>query len=152
MNYYAARQREDDKKWDYTCKNDGRTWPIGYCGSFLEAKLITEGGYYHTQQSADRHNSFKKKYGPHNHETKEEAQACYKEYLLDNAVHFHPPLPKTDEKPMTRTEHRCQVDGCESYDTGIARVEQRDYFLCQQHMTREEISKLLQVGECWSSY
>jgi hypothetical protein len=152
MNYYAARQREDDKKWDYTCMNDGRTWPIGYCSRFREAKLMTEGGYFHTQQSADRHNSFKEKYGPHHHEIKDQAIACYKDYLLDNDLHFWPYCELTDEKPMTRTEHRCETEGCESYKTGLCRVDQRDFHLCNDHQTREVMATLLHVGESWSSY
>ena len=58
VNYYSARVREDGK-WDYTCQNDNRVWPVGYCG---------EAGGGH-------------------HETKEEALQCYTSYLLDTAAY-----------------------------------------------------------------
>lgn len=31
MNYYGARQKQDTKKWDYTCRNDDKICPVGYC-------------------------------------------------------------------------------------------------------------------------
>ena len=150
MNYYAARQGDDDKKWDYTCMNDGRMWPIGYCSRFLEAEV---GGFAGcTQERADRHNNFREKYGRHNHETKEEAFECYKQYVLDNLVRFWPYREPKEEKPMTRTEHLCQAEGCESYKAGLARMEQRNFFLCDEHQTRAVVSSLLHIGESWSSY
>lgn len=36
MNYYKARQRESDGRWDYTCQNDGRVWSVGYCRKYKE--------------------------------------------------------------------------------------------------------------------
>lgn len=56
MNYYGARQRKDDGRWNYTCTNDGMTWPVGYCRE--------DGG----------------------HETEREACECYKRHLLDNRL------------------------------------------------------------------
>lgn len=149
MNYYAARQRENDKKWDYTCMNDGRTWPTGYCSRFLEAKV---GEYGYTIETVTRHNSFKDKYGPHYHETKKEAEDCYKEYLLDNSLHFWPYQAPTEEKPMERREYRCQAPGCESYKTGLADINHRHFHLCDEHQTREVITAIFDVGESWSSY
>lgn len=58
MNYYDARQRKTDKKWDYTCMNDGRIWPVGYCAD-------AGGGH---------------------HDTAEEARECYTRYLLENRM------------------------------------------------------------------
>jgi hypothetical protein len=36
MNYYAAREIQDESgrgtgRWHYTCRNDHRIWPVGYC-------------------------------------------------------------------------------------------------------------------------
>jgi hypothetical protein len=61
MNYYyQARQRTSDGRWDYTNMNDGRVWPIGYCGG--------EGGGHHA--------------------TEMEARECYTKYLLDTRTNF----------------------------------------------------------------
>lgn len=54
MNYYDARQRQDNKRWDYTRMNDGHISPVGYCGD------------------AD-----------HAHDTAEAARECFARYLLD---------------------------------------------------------------------
>lgn len=60
MNYYDAREMKKDGKgsgkWHYTCMNDGRIWPVGYCAEH-------EG-----------------------HPTKEEAHECYTKYCLDNHI------------------------------------------------------------------
>jgi hypothetical protein len=58
MNYYEARQRKNSEKWDYTCTNDGESWPVGYCAE--------DGG----------------------HETAQEARDCYKRFLLDQRLHL----------------------------------------------------------------
>lgn len=68
MNYYKASQRKDTKRWDYTCTNDNRTWPIGYCRE--------DGG----------------------HETEQEARDCYKRYLLDNRLRLDGDLEHTQKK------------------------------------------------------
>lgn len=36
MNYYGPRERRDEHGqpaglWHYTCRNDDRIWPVGYC-------------------------------------------------------------------------------------------------------------------------
>jgi hypothetical protein len=53
MNYYEARQLKDKSGWHFTCMNDGRIWPVGYCRDH-EA-----------------------------HDTREEAEQCFARYLLD---------------------------------------------------------------------
>ena len=60
MNYYEARKRESDGRWDYTCMNDGRIWPIGNCAN-------AGGGH---------------------HETAEEARVCYTRFLLDTRMNL----------------------------------------------------------------
>lgn len=57
MNYYDARQLESGPnagKWHYTCRNDGRIWPVGNCAE-----------------------------GCQGHDTAEEACEHYRQYLLD---------------------------------------------------------------------
>jgi hypothetical protein len=53
MNYYEARQTNDKTGWHYTCRNDDRIWPVGYCAE----------------------------HDPH--PTAEEAVQCFHRYLLD---------------------------------------------------------------------
>jgi hypothetical protein len=61
MNYYQARElRTADGKpaglWHFTCQNDNRIWPVGYCAQ-----------------------------GCVGHDTPEGAQEHYRQYLLDTA-------------------------------------------------------------------
>lgn len=52
MNYYLPRQvdpkaeRPDAGKWRYTCMNDGKVWPVGYC---------TDCPGHETEQEARQH-------------------------------------------------------------------------------------------------
>lgn len=85
MNYYGARQREGDKKWDYTCKNDNRVWPVGYCAQ-------SDGGH---------------------HDTKEDAYKCYTKYLLDNRMRLDRKLSNMQLKCeicAVYTEMQAEVD------------------------------------------
>lgn len=54
MNYYAARPRADGSGFHYTVRNDDRIWAVGYCAE----------------------------HSPH--ATVEEAQECFRRYLLDD--------------------------------------------------------------------
>lgn len=60
MNYYQPRELLKDGKptglWHYTCRNDDRVWPVGYCAQDCPG-----------------------------HATPEEAREHYRQYLLDNA-------------------------------------------------------------------
>jgi hypothetical protein len=56
VNYFDARPLKDGSGWHYTCRNDGETWPVGYCRD---------------------HDG---------HETEVAARECYREWLLGNAT------------------------------------------------------------------
>lgn len=56
MNYLQARKRISDGRWAFTCRNDERIWPVGYCAS------------------------------GHDHETREEAEECYGKYLIETQL------------------------------------------------------------------
>ncbi len=61
MNYYEARELKGADGnpaglWHFTCQNDNRIWPVGYCAQDCPG-----------------------------HPTREEAQEHYRQYLLDNA-------------------------------------------------------------------
>ena len=57
MNHYQARESKGGG-WHFTCMNDGRIWPTGYCRD-------------HTT-----------------HATQQEAEECYAKYLLDRELRF----------------------------------------------------------------
>ena len=62
MNYYKARQIASDdstERYHFTCRNDDRIWPVGYCAEECPG-----------------------------HDTPEEAAAHYHEYLLDHRLEF----------------------------------------------------------------
>lgn len=113
MNYQKARQQEVTGKWHYTNKNDGRIYPIGDCA------------------------------GHEGHNTAEEAQECYKRYLLDNNLildhKWSEPFPK------------CKV--CGEITSGMAFISEAEQYiaLCDTHRTKEEVEKIFHVGESlWS--
>lgn len=92
MNYYEARQRKADKKWDFTVMNDGHVRPMGYC---IPWERIEESAKYYEERLGgraseilDKASPFKDKHHSHGHDTKEEAEACYKDYLLDHKLKF----------------------------------------------------------------
>jgi hypothetical protein len=47
VNYYAARQRAHDKKWDWTCMNDGKIWRSGPCADHEDG--------HPTREEAEKH-------------------------------------------------------------------------------------------------
>lgn len=47
MNYYEARKRASDNRWDWTCMNDGKIWKTGPCA-------LHEDGHP-TKIEAERH-------------------------------------------------------------------------------------------------
>ena len=60
MNYYEAREREADGRWDFTRMNDGKVWAVGYCADVDHAS----------------------------HGSREEANECYRTFLLDKCLHL----------------------------------------------------------------
>lgn len=161
MNHDAARQRESDKRWDYTSENDGRVHATGYCAGVAHCKTCGTETFYEPGKGFTRCTS---KDGQHDgehldrapyhttgHATAEEACACYRVYLLDTQLRLYD--PKDAPKPPT-TLHRCQApDGCPEFTAGLAEVGNGDHWrLCDAHRTRETVEKLFrEVGEAWTS-
>jgi len=116
VNYYCARQHATNGKWDYTCRNDGRIWPVGYCAEHRGT-----------------------------HDTAEEAQECYKRYMLDTRLRF--------DVRLKGHKRQCEAEGCEEWTQGLASLGGLDAFvLCDEHRDREHVEALYSVGESWSSY
>ena len=47
MNYAAARQRESNKRWDWTVENDDRVWRSEPCTSHEDGHATREGAERH---------------------------------------------------------------------------------------------------------
>jgi hypothetical protein len=127
MNYYQARQRNTSLRWDFTCKNDKRIWPVGYCSG------KSDGGPYDN------------KYHDDGHASAEEASECYRQYLLDNRLVF-------DEGEGSRTMRVCQYPGCDEFTSGMAEIEFCVFYLCDSHRTREIVESMFEApGQIVSS-
>lgn len=135
MNYFQASQRKDDK-WDFTCSNDGRKWPVGYCSPFRDynekerKELLMSDAWY-----AD-HLKHKGKYHDCGHDTAEQAAECYKQYVLDHDL-------RLDGKDAD-AQRKCEV--CQAWTSGFAMLDYEMWFLCDKHRTRESVEKLYKAS------
>lgn len=151
MNYYDARQRKGDSKFDYTCMNDGHIWPVGYCAGFPSP---TANGDSHLAElltkELERLAPLKDRFHTNGHATKEEACACYRRYLLDTRTRFF-----SEEN----TQRKCEAftdpshtTKCGRWTQGVVYVEDWFACLCEQHRTAEVVASLFpEVGTSWSS-
>lgn len=141
MNYSCARLRLDGR-WDYTRNG----LPYGYC---CEYKPIPEDAKWISAEQAKRHNEemakLAHKFHTDGHTTKEEACECYKQYLLDTKLRLMPTEPENAHQ-----QFKCKA--CGKWTACHASVgPYRQFDLCPEHQTREEVEKLLTVGESWES-
>jgi hypothetical protein len=117
MNYYGARElkTKDGKPsglWHFTKMRDGQIWAVGYCAEH-------EG-----------------------HATKEEAQECYRKYILEHMV----------SRGRLTEWHSCRV--CRAPAKNFADVGGLELLvLCDEHNTTQQIEKLTpHFTEVISSY
>lgn len=137
MNYYGPR--ETDGRWDYTCRNDGHIWPVGYCRAYKEFDTsiipVSEAEQEEYRATAHKHHS-------DGHATEEEACECYKQYLLDHKLRFG---------TMSDQQLRCKV--CEEWTQNYAEVDCQTWNLCDKHNSRETVEALMEApGVIWSSW
>ena len=142
MNYLAPRQRKADGRWDYTY--NGVPW--GYCREYTPLK---DDGSILPAEIAKRENEKMQpligNFHSDGHATEDEACDCYKRYLLDTALRLCP-----EEPADANQQSRCEV--CKKFTACYAQVgAYRLFHLCPEHQTREEVAKLLSVGESWES-
>lgn len=144
MNYYEARQREKDKRWDYTRRNDSRIWPVGYCGGWRFDREPPPG-LHNWEQTKAKYEPFRANYHTDGHETREEAEACYRRYELDTELHFG-----------TLLNQRLRCDVCEQFTDGTANTRHFHAIVCAAHQTREAVERLMidqgYPGAIMSSY
>jgi hypothetical protein len=131
MNYYEARQRNTDGRWDYTRRSAGVVAPVGYCRGEPEG--------------ADEEVAHRDRYHEDGHETKEEACECYKRYLLDNKVSL-------DFAVTEDVQHRCEAPGCDAWTQRVAMVHHRTYLLCDDHRNLETLRDLVVVSSSMGAY
>lgn len=155
MNHDAPRQKLDGT-WGYTSANDNQVRPIGYCNPFFEFSESTKSCLFGTDDAGvARYKEYIAPYRAANeagkfhdggHQTAEEACACYKQYILDFDLKFHP------EVKNPNTLHKCAVDGCGVMTSAAASLDSlHRYNLCPEHCNREEVAKLFNIGESWHS-
>lgn len=167
MNYYQPRQRETDKRWDYTCRNGDWIWPTGYCRGLERSKLepvgaVTIGLAFYggkegedAQSVCDRWNAehiepHRAKYHDDGHATEDEARRCHRDYELDHHLRFFDDREDADEL------HRCLAPaGCREFTSGLAEIVGgggRHWRLCATHRTREVVESLYEPHDSISSY
>ncbi len=139
MNYYEARQRKSDGRWDFTVMNNGNVRSTGYCTPWerIEAarRRAAEMGINpnaHRDHLIDQH---KHHFHGDGHATPEEAAECYKRYVLDLRTSYHCGGNAT-------TMHVCQHEGCDEITSLGALVDQRLFWLCDAHRNREGLELL----------
>jgi len=141
VNYLKARQRQSTKRWDYTQMNDGRVWPIGYCGGFREYTPEQRQTYCMNDTWYAKYEANKDKYHEDGHPSSVEACACYKRYELDESLRFD---------VDSQSKQKCEV--CGEWTEHRAMIGGYQYFVvCEKHANREEVEKLFTVGESWES-
>ena len=81
--------------------------------------------------------------GCEGHPTPDGAREHYKEYRLDHARY---------NAKLSGVQKKCEV--CGEWTQGAAEIafEMELHVLCDQHRNREELSKLVQVGDAFGSY
>lgn len=159
MNYYQARElRDGDGKgiglWHYTCMNDGRIWPVGNCSPWVECDHCKASGLEPAMSDAPYNELPKcrvcngqrcvRKADPcPGHATPEEACEHQKEYFLDHAQYDH---------IMADEQRKCEV--CGAWTQRVVtwgHGQMSSATLCDAHANREELAKIIRVGECMSS-
>lgn len=148
MRHLCARQRESDKRWDFTSGGRKGAYPVGYCAGYRE--FTADDLAVHDQGHADRLNAeqepFREKYHTDGHATKEKACACYREYLLDMRLQLR---RRVDPDAL----RRCEAEGCDEWTGHYAQVGSAQmWHLCDEHLNRDTVDELMgPISEIWSS-
>lgn len=136
MNYFEPRQRKTTMRWDFTCLNDGRVWPVGYCdGDFdkVRERILKCDILPNREAEVTKLQKFASKYHSNGHATFEEAVECYRQYQLDQ----HLRLNKQENPSELR---KCAV--CDAWTGHEADISMTTFDLCEQHLNRDQVEKL----------
>lgn len=146
MNFLKPRQRQSDKRWDYTSANDNQKtcYAIGYCAPYrhwTDEQRERLGGYI-TDEMVAESEATKHKHHEDGHATAEEACECYKQYLLDHETSYD----------GHKQEPWSPCDICQKRTPSVVMVSGwPKAHLCDEHRNRECLEKVLKVGESWGS-
>lgn len=114
MRHTHALQRDSDGRWDVVTATGGNVYGAGYCGG----KLVTYGsapvaeGLYHTD----------------GHETKEEAEACYRGFLVD-----------TQSRAALFDDVQMRCKQCNEWTQHYVQIGVDVWPLCAGHQGRERL-------------
>jgi hypothetical protein len=109
MIYREPLQRSKDKKWDYTETHDGHSHPTGYCATKCNG-----------------------------HETRKEAEECYRIYKIDNA-NYHINVLDEDKRDQHK---KCKI--CGKWTMSYAQLDPLEiYDLCPDHLDRESLLEIV---------
>lgn len=136
MNYEQARQRKSDGRWDWTNLNDGFTYRTGYCAAFKPmAEICASIGMPVNPDKAARHDRFATKYHTDGHATREEAERCHYEYVLDNELR--------EFQVGEDTQHKCEMPNCPNWtQAGMFVGNWETHMLCDEHRNRAGIESV----------
>lgn len=123
MNYYQARQRQTDKRWDYTCRNGEHIFPVGYCQAWRDFDPP-----YNQGEQYERYLANKEKYHTGGHDSAEDAERCYYTYLHENRMRT---------VAMGTTQVRCDYPDCQTWTSEGISVEYALAMLCSAHRNKE---------------
>ena len=137
MNYDKPRQREKDKRWDFTTGNRrSGVHPIGYCQGWREQWDEQDG-----QAWVEKLRAHKDKFHTDGHETEQEARECYKKYQLDHNVRVG---------KDASSQHKCKE--CGAWTQSFVTIGQATMIiLCEDHQGEEILAKYVSGGDCWHS-
>jgi hypothetical protein len=129
MRHCKARQLSESGKWHYTCRAGDAVYPIGYCSKYA-SDMICE----------DISAIMSGKNDCPGHDTAEEAENHYKQYVLDRLLFF-----SMQEWP----KYKCKE--CNNEAKFSVSADGAFYQLCEIHANKETVSKFLVIGESWES-
>lgn len=140
MKHYHAQQRSSDYRWEFVVDDDKLTYQVGYCVGVIDLEdpdlIDSLGGrdsvaykYYVANVTPNLHS-----YHVNGHDTKEEACACYRKFLLENRTSLNIRLTEAADCVIcgSRTVYGATVDGA-------------DYLLCDSHRNLNELGGLMPV-------
>lgn len=134
MNCYQARQRADGR-WEFTCLHEEAVVPVGYCAGWPNFEAMKWSGVLppamvlQNQCEAWVHEEWFHRDG---HGTREEAETCYRRYLMDLRLDLKAKLPCI-QKPCAE---------CGAWTQRVAQIGNLDLVvLCEEHCTREMVEK-----------